>query len=92
MLEVLIFLAQKLYFKFRYIDLNDYVSIRTCLPRTQLMANINRGESIPKTNNPKDFFTFAINSMMIVPVTMPRSIGYTKNRIGIIPTPNITTK
>ena len=56
------------------------------------MANINRGESIPKTNNPKDFFTFAINSMMIVPVTMPRSIGYSKNRIGIIPTPNITTK
>ena len=92
MLEVLIFLAQKLYLKFRYIDLNDYVSIRTCLPRTQLMANINRGESIPKTNNPKDFFTFAINSMMIVPMTIPRSIGYTKNRIGIIPTPNITKK
>ena len=50
------------------------------------MANINRGEGIPKTNSPKDFCAFAINSMMIVPMTIPRSIGYTKNRIGIIPT------
>lgn len=59
------------------------------------MENIIKGDMIPSINNAKGFWTFAIKSMIITPVTMPKIVGYIRNKIGIIPiipTPNITIK